>query len=542
MKKRSLYILLAVLTVFLVISFSAFEKTEIRNNEKRFSSLQTSDIDAIIEKRKEAEPWFSDIVFNGIPLIYDKDDRCFYYSLPENTDDAYDPLVSWESNDIDVAFSDQQLNDELIYNNGSITVLVYDNSRYSINELKCTTLPFININKFYDDVQFNYEDSVITFYDNTLNSIETYDGKVRIRGGSTAELPKPGLRIELNKILKGDNNQEEKYYSIFGLEEDNEFVLYTCNEEKDHIRNVFSTNLWYDTCADNNEFNYKLGMSYRVCEVFVNNKYWGLCALGNPISEKRHYVDLKKKSEKYPLENIYKVNFFGDRYLLDHEQYPKDYFFAIKTNEDIPEAWKPFDDFMKLLLNSDDVEKLYDSVDINNAVDIYLFYNFIQAWDNAWFEDNLKFRNTYLVSKVMDDGSIKMLYIPWDLDRTWGHCREDGLEYLMDYTSNYDMVVTPIENLLNMNDDNIKKLLYERYKELRSVAWSNENLLKMLDKYEKQVYGSGAFFRDCDRWPDNWHADNKDLGSFKEYVLNRAAYFDEYVDEKYADGIMLESE
>ena len=171
MKKRSLYILLAVLTVFLVISFSAFEKTEIRNNEKRFSSLQTSDIDTITEKRKEAEPWFSDIMFNGISLIYDKDDRCFYYSLPENTDDAYDPLVSWESNDIDVAFSDQQLNDEMIYNNDSITLLIYDKNRYSINELKCTTLPFININKFYDDVQFNYEDSVITFYYNTLKSI-----------------------------------------------------------------------------------------------------------------------------------------------------------------------------------------------------------------------------------------------------------------------------------------------------------------------------------------------------------------------------------
>ncbi len=521
-------------------AFFIFENTKIRVNNESYSSL-IENIDEIMSSRKEVGTLFTDLSFNDIPVFYDSKDRCFYYSLLENSQNAYEPLISWQSNDIGIAFENKQITDELIGNNESIRMLVYDRTRYSEYSLKCTTLPLINIGISADKPGYFYEKSVITFLDNRTGEYESYDGKVRIRGGVTAELDKPGLRIELDSVLKGDNNTDEKYYEIFGLEKDNEFVLYTCNVEKDHIRNVFSTNFWYDTCADDNSFGLKAGMSYRYCEVFVNGEYWGLCALGNPIGKKRGYVDLNESSDKYLLENIYKLNFFGDRERMDYEKYGNDYLFAIKTNEDKEEAWQPYIDFIHILLESDDKEELYSCVDMDNALDIWLFYNLTQAWDNAWFEDNLKFRNTYLVSKVADDGSIRMIYIPWDLDRTWGHCREDGLDYPMDYTVNYPMVITPIENLLNMDDERIKELLYEKYIQLRNDKWSDESISGMLEEYEKQAYGSGAFFRDADRWPQNYHDDNKDLSVFKEYVKQRIGYFDDYMNKTFHDDIMVEN-
>ena len=108
----------------------------------------------------------------------------------------------------------------------------------------------------------------------------------------------------------------------------------------------------------------------------------------------------------------------------------------------------------------------------------------------------------------------------------------------MDYTFNYPMVVTPIENLLAMNDETIKTLLYDKYKKLRSDKWSDEAIFSMLDKYEKEVYGSGAFFRDEDRWPENYHSDNEDLSDFKAYVASRIHYFDDYMNETYGNAIM----
>ena len=535
MNKKALSILSISIMVILIVFFCAFHKTEKGPSENDYSSLCT-DLDSIINNRKEGDIPIGEINFNGIPLTYDSQSRCFFYSLSKE-ENAYDPKVSWLADNVEVAFENKEINDSLISNNERIAMVIYDNDRYSLNYLVCTTLPIINIDKFYDNFSYEYErcSFEITDNGNEQNRFNVFKGEARIRGGTmTAELPKPGLRIKLDKVLKGDNNVSEKYYEIFGLEPDNEFVLYTCNIEKDHIRNVFTTNLWYDTCADDNDLGVKLGMSYRYCEVFVNNKYWGLCALGNPISEKRHYVDLDKDSDKYPLENIYKLNFFGDRERMDYEKYGNDYLFFKKTNEDKEEAWGPFIDFMKLLLYSKDNEEFYKSINIDNAVDIYLFYNMTQAWDNAWFEDNLKFRNTYLISKVQEDGSIRMYYIPWDLDRCWGHEREDGLDYPMDYTRNYDMVMNPVENLLNLDDPQIKELIYTKYKNLRNGLWSDEEIKRMLDEYEKQAYGSGAYFREYERWPENYHADNKDLKSFKEYVMNRVHFFDGYVEEKFS--------
>ena len=502
--------------------------------EYHFSSLNTDKLEDIIRNRKENDIEFEEICFNGIPLIYDKEDHCFYYSLEEGNNEAFDPVVSCDTNGLKIAVENKKISKELIANNESIEIVLYDNNRYSINRLVCTTLPLINIEKFYEDPDYEFDRCSFSVLDNRNGkySYDVYKGEVRIRGGTmTSELPKPGLRIKLDKVLKGDNNVNEKYYDILGLERDNEFVLYTCNIEKDHIRNVFTTNLWYDTCAEENDLGVKLGMSYRYCEVFMNNHYWGLCAIGNPISEKRNYVDLDKNSDKYPLENIYKLNYFGDREKMDYEKYGNDYLFFIKTNEDNPDAWKPFIDYMKLLLYSSDKLELYKSINLDNALDIYLFYNMTQAWDNAWFEDNLKFRNTYLVSKVQDDGSIKMYYIPWDLDRCWGHEREDGLDYLMDYTKNYPMVMNPVENLLEMDDPEIKELLYFKYHKLRDDKWSDSAILDMLDKYEDQAYKSGAFFRDSARWPENYHADNTNLDEFKEYVINRIHYFDQYIED-----------
>ena len=535
MNKKKLFVIIIFASFALLTAVFIYDGRKNTFNEYYFSSLTVNSFDDICQSRKEAKIPLQELTFNDFPLFYDEDDACFYYSLSGNEKKAYDPLVKWNANTFNIAIENVKINEDLIKNNETITLCIYDDKRYSIQKLKCTTLPLINISKFYDDLHFEYDDCSITVLDNTAENISTYDGRVRIRGGSSAEYPKPGLRIKLDKALKGDNNTNEKYYNIFGLEPDNEFVLFTSNFEKDHIRNVFTTNLWYDTCAADNSLGMKFGMSYRYCEVFINNKYWGLCALGNPIDEKRAYVDLDKNSDKFLKENIYKLNFFGERVKLDYEKYGNDYLFSIKTNEEYEESWQPFIDYIQLLLYSKDIDALYNSVDIDNALDIYLFYNMVQAWDNAWFEDNLKFRNTYLISKVSDTG-IKMIYIPWDLDRCWGHEREDGLDYPLDYQKNYDMVINPIENLLELDDENIRKLVWEKYQFLRSDKWSDENILKMLDIYEKQAYGSGAFFRDKDRWPDNYHGDFTDLTQFKNYVMERIHYFDTYITEKFSQS------
>ncbi len=166
MKKKTLLILITVFSVVLAAVFFVFENTQIRVNQERFSSLMVEDLSVITNDRRESDTLTNEIDFNGIPLFFDPASRTFYYSLSLFADDPYDPLVSWESNDVSIAFENRKIDDDLMKENGSIRMLIYDRNRYTVCELKCTNLPLINIEKFYDDPDYYYDRSVITFYYN----------------------------------------------------------------------------------------------------------------------------------------------------------------------------------------------------------------------------------------------------------------------------------------------------------------------------------------------------------------------------------------
>ncbi len=62
-------------------------------------------------------------------------------------------------------------------------------------------------------------------------------------------------------------------------------------------------------------------------------------------------------------------------------------------------------------------------------------------------------------------------------------------------------------------------------------------MMNYLERYEDEVNGSGAFLRDSIRWPENPHDPDNDLTVFKQYVLKRLHYFDEYMNESFGDSI-----
>ncbi len=527
--------MIVAISLFLIGGLIWFQSNKTENREEILSSLFVEGTEEIASMRKESPLWLKEIYLDGMKLIYDEGQNIFFASI-RSADEANDLVFSWNYRDTDIALEKKKIDDALLFNNEGLKMVIYDKGRYSFSELRFTTLPMIDIRKFDANVHSNYDDCTFAIADANEDSFYAeYDGRVRLRGATTGNLDKPGLRLKFDSVLKGDNNTEQKNYELFGLYPDNEFIVYTSNVEKNNIRNVFSSNLWYDTCSKDNQFGSDTGIFYRYVEIFINGRYWGLGAVCNSINKRMFGVDTKPSSKKYPYENIYKTNYYGEREYMDIKEYDTYGSFKQVTNEGNKEAWVPLEDYMKLLLYSNDIEKLYESIDLDNALDMYLFLNIAQGWDNAYFDGGYKFRNIYLISKYDDQGKLKMLYVPWDLDRTWGREVEpDDIHYTMDPSHNFDMVMTPIENLLSLNDERIKGLIKEKYEELRKDKWSDEKLIRMLDEYEQKLYGSGAYQRDRDRWPQNPHVEENDLKEFKEYVLKRVAYFDEYVKEQFS--------
>lgn len=167
---------------------------------------------------------------------------------------------------------------------------------------------------------------------------------------------------------------------------------------------------------------------------------------------------------------------------------------------------------------------------MKNAIDIYLFYILTQASDNI---TNDTFNNTYMIFRKNKD-NYQVEYIPWNLNNTFGNYMDDSsvLKYYIDASNNdFIMQYNPVYRLIELHDaDTIAKVKAE-YNKLRNNVWSNDNINKMLDEYEKDIFSSGANLRDIINLPDSNQIDSNDkLTQFKKYVVNRLEYMDEYIE------------
>ena len=540
MKKNIINFLLFVLS-FAFIAFFVFGDFNCEKRQANFQDLIISNDNwEEIIKSKKNKKMINELTFDGNALIYDSDDNNYYYSNKMEYEDSFNPLISWDSSN-EIAIKETKVDNDFIKNNNRIELLAYNDDFYSISYLTITTLPIMNIDVYDGLIGDNDKQAEFTIYNNgsgSNNEIQDYKGEIRLRGLTTKEYPKKGFRIKLDTKAKEDNNIDEKKYNILNLPKDNTFVLYAGYNDKEKIRNVFSSKLWYESCSKDNCFNLELGYYYEYIELFINNKYHGLYAIGVQINKNKNIIDTKTTSKESLKENIYKVDFWGKHQVYNIEEKDISNYFELVTNKTSSESYESIKKYLSVLKDNN-VDELYKSMDIDNAIDLFLYYNLIQATDNIKSEgDAYWFRNTFIIAKVVNESYV-YLYMPWDLDRTWGHEFEDvdnlGVqEYSLDYSRNINVSTSPIYSLLEKNDEKIKSIIYDKYQQLRNGPWSDESVLNIISLYENDIYDSGAYIRDTNRWPEgSYNLKNEGLLDFKKYVIKRLYYFDEYVYNTY---------
>ena len=111
---------------------------------------------------------------------------------------------------------------------------------------------------------------------------------------------------------------------------------------------------------------------------------------------------------------------------------------------------------------------------------------------------------------------------PWDLDQTFNYWQEAD--------SDNPVYWTPIAYLMYYRDPNICDEIRAKYDDLRATAWSDEAINAMIDEYEDEIIGSGAYARTKERWPDgNYQESDYSLDQFRTYVFARLEWMDSLV-------------
>ncbi|MCD8039709.1 MAG: CotH kinase family protein [Lachnospiraceae bacterium] len=480
-----------------------------------------AEFDSLLEERSETNRDFvNSISVDGQMLVKDIDTDTFYYSINETGTSAYNPIVEPDLTDRNarLAVKKKYITNDFIETNDTIELIVYTDNVYKRYYLKATLLPIMEISCPRADSEADVP-MRMRLYDNRANvgyRVSDSEGSMHIRGGTSINYPKKGWKLSLK-------NPERM--SLLGMRSDDDWILYAAYNDQERIRNVFSTKLWKEGCASNNRFGIDNGVEYKYVELFLNGSYYGLYALGYPVDD--DVLDIADG------EYTYKKKYWDWEAAEDFSKpgAMAGYELESRRENDIS-AWKPLRDYYELLYSPQPRpdSELISAVDIGNSIDTYIFLNLIQGADHV---DNRSIHNVYITAKLMADDYI-MLYTPWDMDQAWGNVwSDDALNWCEAYGAapedNYVLNSGAVAALVNRGNEVMINAVSWRYEELREGAWSDENINKLIDGYETDIYESGAYLRDMERWGDAT-SQNPEIGLelFREYVLARFEYADEY--------------
>ena len=540
MRKHTLYglVLLTAVLAALAVLLNAHP---FGSAPARLSSLMVapSEFEALPQGRTEDPTLLQALRCNDYALPAAS--NTFYYSMIDGDPFALDPLVSVQGKEkLSLAFCENTVDAAFLEAGEALRFVAYTDNAYALGTMHLTTLPTVNITVTEPDEAGSYEiydrierDAVMTLFDNrdavpNRARIVHSDTSIRIRGASSALMPKKSYRLSLSMVSPGENIRHNPL-NLLGMRSDEDWILYSPTSDPERLRNSFSNNLWYQSCSENNYRQATLGIECRYVELLLNGEYLGLYCLMYPLDAKQ--VGLPDdgfyyRGISYDETTPEMLQQAGDELVVGGWELRGPSNMKAKG----PERWIALSDYFTSISNSDAdeaMEWMTTHLDEDNVIDLHLFLSLVQGFDNYY-------KNHNLIVYPDQDAEYRILMAPWDMDLAWGNSYSvEGDWHGAYYTGSYDdefhaRWTLPADRMLALSAD-MRAALLARWRELRAGPWSDAAMMAQLDTYEAQIYASGAMARDCDRWPTAPSFES--LDRFRAYVLARLDFLDGYFEE-----------
>ncbi len=519
MKKKNIIAgIIAVVSLVLIASlFSVFGAPKYMNE----LFVNDSEFNDIISKRELDENLdFSSLKINSYaPYLAG---NTIYYSMIENNKHAYNPTINIESS-LDIAFHGDWITDESIKQNQPIDVLIYSKDKYYQLSLITTTLPLLSLN--FDQGQMpdsRMDDTFkMTLFDNRADvrdRLITSDGSAHKRGGVSYNADKSNLSIKLTYESPGKHTRDNNI-SILGMQERNKYVLQGMYYDQEKVRDYFGSTLWREISEKRNNFNLELSYEWRYVEVIVNGEYYGLYMLGYKPDELLFDVNTEGEHPDI-LFKAAEGQDFSDFIMGKSTTIPN---YELITNTNTVESYNVLREYMRVMYGSD-IAKALEWTDYENAMDFWLYTNITQNVDIP--RSKGMYKNSYICFK-WDGSHYKAEFIPWDHDIAMGSYPLTGGFYSMSPEENVLLDTDFISISERTGDTEISSVVSKRYIDLRKSTLSPLRINGLIDEQEKLIFGSGAYRRNVERWPDSNHIEPEEgLTQFRNYMNARFAFLD----------------
>lgn len=384
--------------------------------------------------------------------------------------------------------------------------------------LQFTSMPIFQI---YTEDDIQKEPKIASWVSISSGSVEEtaiygYMG-IEFRGASASWKPKKSFGIEF-----WDDAYESGHtdVSFFGLLADDDWILDAMYIDKARMRKAVSLELWNEMQKDRMpDLQVRSTSSLGgYVEVFLNMKFHGLYFLHERIDRKR--LGIIKTGSK--LEGvIYKSEDFQPPTLYTglmertvglswggwELKYPKDMGAS---------AWDPLYFYLDFAINSSDEEfedDILKYINKGSAIDFFIFINVTKAVDNI--------AKNVIMTRY--DSDSKFLFIPWDLDATWGRT------WLAEQTSEREILTHNLfDRLITLDPDHFNQDLKQRWNKLKYSLLAPENINKRFNNYEVFLSQSGALERDKTAWTNSVFNVYWEVKYMQEWYALRIEYLDNF--------------
>jgi spore coat protein CotH len=381
-----------------------------------------------------------------------------------------------------------------------------------------TELPLIFITADVEIVDEPKVPAVFTMVESNGNTTRS-DMGIEIRGGSTQYLfAKKSYKVSFKEDA---SLAKSKDVSLLGMRSDNDWDFQAMANEPLRLNEKTCFDLWRKVNtlhyqAEEDEAINSCRMEY--AELFLNGAYKGAYCVSEPVDRKQ--LKLKKYDDKKGIRGeLYKGAGWGPTIFTSCPPYDNTSFWWVNNDgfgyewiyPDEDEAtieWKGLHDFVYFVMTSSDTDfntQYPNYFDINNAIDYYLFVNFIRAEDNKG--------NNLFVAKYTKDETY--FYVPWDLDATFGNGWE-GIprDITDDIMSNgmYDRLVKDI------SPNGFKEKMEAKWKTLRKDWLTTQGLMNLFHENHNYLLRNGVYEREDRVWKNVKDAPYLVDSSYLEYL------------------------
>ena len=383
-------------------------------------------------------------------------------------------------------------------------------------QLYFTHLPIIKIAPSDSIVNEPKRMARMSYVDSTSN----FNAAIGIewRGNSALKYPKKSYDLE----IRLDSLSEVSRDLQFGtLRNDDDWLLNSLYNEPLKLRTYFSTKLWLDMHAPSylsEEPKAKSSNDLVFAEVFLNESYEGVYLLSEPIDRKQ--LRLQKMKNDTVHGTLYKANGALDASTFKNaptfnNAFPDWAGFQMKyPYENFNAHWEELYPLIALAAGEDDedfVKKIEQHLDVDNAIDYFIFVNLLRATDNLG-------KNYYLAKNTQD---APYFFVPWDLDGVLG-CIQDAKPIA---TTNDILSNGLFDRLLATNPANFRGRLKTRWEQLRSDICSDEVLFGRLNEIYNFLERQQIYDRDSLVWPRANDAET-DFAYTKDWLEKRLKFMD----------------